>query len=180
MKNQDFYTIYSQHVKAPSKEDVIADKKRVFDNLNGRQKKFIHALDRILMSYKFDSVNLIYLDYGCNDGMFTYAVAKHFNIRAENVWAVDILEETPYIIKNAGFNYVRLDLSDVSGSLAKLPKCNFVTIINVTHHIPIDDREGLLKLLDHHISSKSPIVIKEHECKSTICIYDVIARKFKE
>lgn len=160
LTNDDFYKIYAKYVKLPDENE----KRQLFSKPNGRQIKFANAVDRLFHDAKMEKPSeIIYLDYGCNDGMFTQAIAKHFNIPNKNVWAVDIVQE-PYIIKTAGFNYVRLDLNDIEGSLSKLPNCNFITIINVIHHIPAQSREPLLKILNKKISPGAKIIIKEHDC----------------
>jgi 2-polyprenyl-3-methyl-5-hydroxy-6-metoxy-1,4-benzoquinol methylase len=161
--NKYFYDTYSKYVKPYTKEEIIADYERSFRG-NSRQEKFIKAIDKLFHTAKVPiPKDIIYLDYGCNDGMFALAVAKHFKIPAKNVYCVDIIEK-PYIVDKAGFNYIKLDLNDIQVSLEKLPECNLVTIVNVIHHIPFEERDQLFKILDKKIKSESAIIIKEHDC----------------
>lgn len=158
--NDDFYDIYRKYVTVSKSVE-----KKVVDVLNRRQTSFIDSVEKLLKISNIKLNDIVYIDYGCNNGMFTHATAKHFNIPAKNVWAVDLIDK-PHIIKEKCYNYVKLDVNNLEESLSQLPECNLITIINVIHHIPFDVRDNLLKILDKKIQHNATIIIKEHDCES--------------
>ena len=104
--------------------------------------------------------NIVYLDYGCNDGMFTVAMAKHFNILPHNVWAVDLIDK-PKLIEEAGYNYIKATQQNIEEMLLKLPEVNLVTIVNVIHHIPPNIKPPVCSPSQEpqHIDSCLPMLI---------------------
>jgi len=166
LTNKEFYNIYSKYVQPKTIEEKQLSYDKIFKESGSRQEKFTYYIDKLfeLTRTKLpDSEHIIYLDYGCNDGEFALAITKHFNILPKNVYCIDIIDK-PYIVNKAGFNYIKLDLNDVEKSLSQLPEINLVTIINVIHHIPPENRDSLLKILNKKIKSKAHIIIKEHDC----------------
>lgn len=164
LTNEEFYNIYSKYVKPYTVEYKQKKSDELMNSFGVRQDKFINNIEQLFkLSNTRPAENLVYLDYGCNDGAFALAIQKHFKIEPKNVYCVDLIDK-PYIVEKMGYNYIKLDLERIEESLSVIPEVNLVSIINVIHHIPPMGRDELFKIINKHIKPKSHILVKEHNC----------------
>lgn len=159
-KNAEFYSIYKKYIK---KTPVDLD--FLLSASSGRQRNFIKQISQLFENneLKIVSPDSIYVDYGCNDGAFAVAIAKHFKLPPKNVYCCDIID-CPPLVKKAGFNYIKINLNNIKESIMKLPDIDLLTIINVLHHIPPESRGEIFKALDLKLKKMGNTIVKEHNC----------------
>jgi len=160
VKNAVFYDIYKQFI-----DKFEPDLAKLVAAETGRQKIFIKYVDELFIDEKINFTNAVYVDYGCNDGAFAVAIATRFKIKPSNVYCCDIINK-PALVSAKNYNYVKIDLNNVAGSLSSLPKTDLLTVINVFHHIPPSSRAELFKFFDLCLKPNAYTIVKEHNCNT--------------
>ena len=162
--NDVFYNIFKRY----RVNNNYADKD-IYLGLTPRQQRFcknLNALelgDELIFQNKASSGynnDIIYLDFGCNDAALTAAIVNEYNINPKNVYCTDIIDKPEICIKN-GYTYI--NTSDIN-NMKKIPNnVNFLTMINVIHHIPPDMLISVLTHLKNILVKGAIILIKEHD-----------------
>jgi len=105
-----------------------------------------------------------YLDIGCGSGSKTLAIGQKFNIRPENIHGTDIpnwghFEEARN--KYLNFKYIKDNKLDYEPA-----SFDFISIFMVIHHVPEQDRAGILAEVKRVAKPGAVILVREHDCQS--------------
>lgn len=87
------------------------------------QKKILAILSDSVDKKNTDE-NAVYVDIGCQSGESTIAYAKYFNIKPENAYCFDDVDQSP-LIKSMRYNYKKISYEDISSFV--LPSIDILT-----------------------------------------------------
>ena len=158
IRNVEFYQIYKKFIFT-QRPDMI----KLIHADTWRQKSFIKSVELLFSDEGKIAQDSIYIDYGCNDGAFAVAIVKHFGLKPKNIYCCDLID-MPELVKEAKFNYIKIDVNNIKKSMSSVPMGDILTIVNVFHHIPPDVRGETLNVLDEKLKKNSYIIVKEHNC----------------
>ena len=98
------------------------------------------------------------LELGCGVGAFTYLLSK--KLKKGYIEAVDLSEKSiENAQKNIQKNNVQLFVGDVVHYQPQESDFDFITLLDVIEHIPIEEHFNLFKNISTYISEKSLLLI---------------------
>ena len=98
------------------------------------------------------------LELGCGVGAFTYLLSK--KVEKGYIEAVDLSEKSiENAQKNIQKNNVQLFVGDVVHYLPQESDFDFITLLDVIEHIPVEEHFNLFKNISTYISEKSLLLI---------------------
>jgi len=151
--NDEFINILKDYHTQYRKKDTSY--KEVLHNHIGHMKRYFNSFTP---SINFSSVKS-YLDFGCSDGVKSLAIGQILNIEEENIYGIDIKNESNFV------NFFEYDGINIPDNL-KVKKFDMVTCLQVLHHVDSAYLQNILIDLVSMISDHGFLILRDHDCFS--------------
>lgn len=108
-----------------------------------------------------------YLDYGGGEGYMAEEIGKKLHLARENIHVVDVAEWSGRkFTPSEGVVFHEIGKNGSCSDLANIPdnSIDLITVFHVLHHVPVDQRESVLRSLNRVLSPNGLMILYEHDC----------------
>jgi 2-polyprenyl-3-methyl-5-hydroxy-6-metoxy-1,4-benzoquinol methylase len=160
--------IIVESLKNATDEEFVTNLKNHHANYERKEKslKWLYNhqkanLNAVLSHLELSSANNIttFLDFGCDDGVKTEIIGEILNINTNNIYGLDITNNTNKHTNNNFYQYDGVNIPDIILSQSY----DLITCSQVLHHINHDNIKLILEKLISRITPNGYFLLKEHD-----------------
>lgn len=151
--SKELYELFERHIQS----SYVVDIKKILACQIGRQVNFINDLSQLPQINRPNKM----LDFGCNDGVLTVCLNKHFEPMSLD--GCDLVPVPEVFKQMHNWNYIKLtsvESQDIASDIKD--EYQLITALNVLHHTK-DPKKYLEFLVSKLSKGKSYLFLKEHD-----------------